>query len=258
MNRFDARLGDILEPVRDIAVAELLETMAKMLDDGHSVTAEPKCRSAEGAVVRSGPLSLPRRRDLMVGSGRHALAREVSVAGHLGFEPITIVEPDGFVCVIAPFAWNAMDLLVEAPAVAWSAAEMLEEDNQGAAATLKSPAAEASGEEKHPPPAAQPYPVAEEVPEESDTNGADRGHTAREPAWLPLRRWYLEWFQSRFSDEAPDLEGALHALEGPVEDPAGWRFTIDLGSAPVEALSDLVLALSATGAARVRIGNAGY
>lgn len=74
------------------------------------------------------------------------------------------------------------------------------------------------------------------------------------PDWAPLRRWFLEWFQSRISDVAPDLLGAVHRIDGPRAVRGGWRFTIDLGSAPVAALPDLVMAMAATGATGLQLG----
>lgn len=75
-----------------------------------------------------------------------------------------------------------------------------------------------------------------------------------QPDWEPLRRWFLEWFQSRHGDLAPELLGAVHTLDGPTRTAAGWGFTIDLGSAPPAALRELLVALSETGATRVRLG----
>lgn len=196
MNRLDARLTDVLEPVRDIAVAGILETMARSLDEGHDVRPEPKHRDARGQVAREGRLALPRRGDLLIVRSGGDLERRVETVRALRFEPVTLVEPDGFVCVITPFRWDAAAVRVEA---------------EGAA----------------------------------------------EPDWGPVRRWYLEWFQSRFSDEAPDLEGAVHSLAGPETVPGGWEFVIDLGSAPVETLADLIGAFAATGVERIRIGEPG-
>lgn len=82
-------------------------------------------------------------------------------------------------------------------------------------------------------------------------------HSGEEqPDWGPLRRWFLEWFQSRYSEVAPDLYGAVHSLDGPRPAPGGWAFTIDFGSAPIGCIIDLIAALAASGARRVRIGQA--
>ena len=76
----------------------------------------------------------------------------------------------------------------------------------------------------------------------------------RQPNWTPLRRWYLEWFQSRYSEVAPDLFGAVHGLDGPRPIRGGWAFTIDFGSAPASCVIALVSAMAKTGATRMRIG----
>lgn len=76
------------------------------------------------------------------------------------------------------------------------------------------------------------------------------------PDWGPLRLWYLEWFQARRTDVAPDLAGVLHGLEGPYEGAEGWRFRLDFGSAPVTAASDLVAAVMHSGARRMRLSYA--
>jgi hypothetical protein len=74
------------------------------------------------------------------------------------------------------------------------------------------------------------------------------------PNWGPLRRWFLEWFQSRYSEVAPDLFGAIHSLDGPRAIPGGWTFIIDFGSAPAACVTDLIAAVAASGAERMRIG----
>ncbi|MEL6266614.1 MAG: hypothetical protein AAFR52_13360 [Pseudomonadota bacterium] len=192
MNRLDARLSDVLEPVRDVAVGEILESMARSLGRGLDVRPEPKHRDANGAVLREGRLALPRRGDLLIlRDDGGPLTHHVESMHVLRFEPVTLVEPDGFVCVITPFRWDNAVVLVE--------------------------------------------PV--------DCT----------PDWAPVRRWFLEWFQSRFSDEAPDLDGAVHSLAGPEDVAGGWVFRMDLGSAPVDVLSDMIEAFAATGANRIRI-----
>jgi len=75
-----------------------------------------------------------------------------------------------------------------------------------------------------------------------------------QPNWAPLRRWFLEWFQSRYSEVAPDLYGAVHSLDGPCRVRGGWAFTIDFGSAPATCVIDLIAALAKSGAERMRIG----
>jgi hypothetical protein len=75
-----------------------------------------------------------------------------------------------------------------------------------------------------------------------------------QPDWAPLRRWFLQWFQSRYSEVAPDLYGAVHSLDGPRRVPGGWAFTIDFGSASAACIVDLTAAMTETGAERMRIG----
>lgn len=76
------------------------------------------------------------------------------------------------------------------------------------------------------------------------------------PDWAPLRRWFLEWSQSRMTEVAPDLYGVVHQLEGPERVPGGWAFTADFGSAPTACIPDLIVALSRTGAGGMRLGHA--
>jgi hypothetical protein len=76
-----------------------------------------------------------------------------------------------------------------------------------------------------------------------------------QPDWAPLRRWFLEWFQSRYSEVAPDLYGAVHSLDGPEEVPGGYAFILDLGSAPAACITDLIATVEATGAEAMRLGH---
>lgn len=192
MNRLDTRLADVLDPVRDIAVGEILEVMARRLESGAEVAHEPMQRDAEGHVVRSGKLRLPRRGDLKITMQGRTLVQQVPCEKTLCFTPLTLIEPDGFVAVLHPFRWDAAVIHVEA--------------------------------------------------------------AQRVPDWSPVRRWFLEWFQSRYTEVAPDLDGAVHRLSGPDPEAHGWRFEVDFGSAPIDALTDLVGAFAETGASRIQIG----
>lgn len=78
--------------------------------------------------------------------------------------------------------------------------------------------------------------------------------TESRPDWRPLRLWFLEWFQSRHSELAPELAGAVHALEGPDERDGGWLMHVDFGSAPIAAIAALIEAGGETGCAGLRIG----
>lgn len=188
----EARLNDLVEPIRDQAVGELLQALAADLESGADVIAEPVERGPGGRVLRDGLLNLPVRRDLRVTRAGRTIRRRIESPFPLQFEPLCMVGEGGFTTVISPFRWEAAELLVEI-------------------------------------------------------------HQAR-PDWRPLRLWYLEWFQSRFGDLAPDLDGAVHALIGPRETPEGIRLTVDFGSAPIAALTGLIAAVEASGATRLRIG----
>lgn len=74
------------------------------------------------------------------------------------------------------------------------------------------------------------------------------------PDFKPLRRWYLEWSLASRGHEKPFTKNVLHKLSGPTPSAAGWLLTLDLGSAPPEAVLDLLDALSAIGSKNVTFG----
>lgn len=189
-------LFGVLEPVRDLAVGQLLQEIAAALGRGASVRHEPMVRDDAGRVVRDGALHLPRRGDLEVTEDGRILMQRVRTRSRLDFEPVTIERPDGFSAVVGPFRWDAARLLVE------------------------------SDEETL--------------------------------SWTPIRRWFLEAFQSRYGELAPDLDGAAHALVGPRQVPQGAEFEIDFGSAPVAVFPDMLDAFALSGARRVVVGVAGH
>jgi hypothetical protein len=175
-------------------VAVLLEAVAKALDAGADIVAEPELRDATGTIARSGLLNLPRRADIAVTrEGRTRTIRIESRPLARG-KPAVVATKDGFVIEIAPFRWDAAAMTVFAHGT--------------------------------------------------------------EPDWAPLRRWFLEWFQSRHGDTAPELFGAVHSLDGPAQRGRDWGFTVDFGSAPVACLTDLIGALAEAGAERMRLGQA--
>ena len=73
----------------------------------------------------------------------------------------------------------------------------------------------------------------------------------------PIRRWYLEAFQTRFSDLAPDLDGVVHALHGPRYLGRLCIFRCDFGSAPVETVTDMLIAFAQAGALALKVGDEG-
>ena len=80
---------------------------------------------------------------------------------------------------------------------------------------------------------------------------------AGEPDWGAVRLWFLEWFQPRAGPLAPELAGVVHALDGPSRRGQSWQLYVDFGSAPVEAVIGLLLALASCGAATAMIGEIG-
>jgi len=195
MAQTDARLADLLSPIRAQGAVALLDAIARTLETGAEVEAEPVLRDADGRVRREGPLALPRRADLMVARDGQTLPACTETEAALALMPDTLHYPGGFRVVIASFRWDAAEILIET------------------------------------------------------RDGA--------PDWQPIRQWFLEWFQSRHADVAPELAGAVHALEGPRAGLDGWRLTVDFGSAPVAALTALIAAASETGARRMRLGEPG-
>ena len=71
----------------------------------------------------------------------------------------------------------------------------------------------------------------------------------------PIRRWFLEAFQSRYGELAPDLDGAVHALSGPRRAGSACAFRCDLGSAPVETFADMLEAFARSGATFLHVGD---
>lgn len=193
MSRLDEGLAHVLEPVRDLAVGELLDLISGSLEQGLEIRNEPILRDDADRVLREGPLHLPARADLVIrDKGRNRMEQAPS-AGTLSFDPVTVNRSDGFSAVIAPFRWSAAQILVE-----------------GSGTMLN---------------------------------------------WTPIRRWYLEAFQTRFTDLSPDLDGTVHALSGPSDTDAGWAFEIDFGSAPAETIAEMLDAFALAGAARVVMGS---
>lgn len=73
------------------------------------------------------------------------------------------------------------------------------------------------------------------------------------PNWDPLRRWYLEAFQIRFSDDSEEFRCTVHSLRGPERHDGAWRIILDLGSMPVADMHGLLDALAMLGARQVHL-----
>lgn len=77
-----------------------------------------------------------------------------------------------------------------------------------------------------------------------------------EAAGPVLRDWFLNWFDAEDEEEADaqGLYGVVHYLGDPEAVDQGLQVTADLGSAPVEALEDLLWRLSDAQATAVAVG----
>ena len=113
MTDLEARLRDLLEPLRAQGVSALLRALAGALERGGEVEAEPVRRDAEGRVAREGTLDLPERGDLAVTRAGRRLVQRVEAPLAASFEPVTLVSEGGFTAVISPFRWEAAELCVE-------------------------------------------------------------------------------------------------------------------------------------------------
>lgn len=71
--------------------------------------------------------------------------------------------------------------------------------------------------------------------------------------WSPLREWFLRWFQEE-DPVADELLGGVHFLSDPEPQEGCSQVSIDLGTAPVESLEELLDAIGRLGADRVEIG----
>jgi len=187
----DRRLDDVLAPLRDLHLADLLEHVARALDSGAHVRPEPWRRGADGKVVRDGFLHLPSRHDLEVVKAGETRRPVVDTRLEIGFDAIEANDSGGFAMGIFPFQWQAAELVLET--------------------------------------------------------------RQRMPNWSPLRLWFLEFVQSSYGEEAPDLHGALHSISNPHRRGGEITFRVDFGSAPLRCVPALIEALAQTGAARGRL-----
>ena len=70
-----------------------------------------------------------------------------------------------------------------------------------------------------------------------------------------IRNWYLEWFQPRRLGESARLKGVVHALEGPEKIDGFCQTQVNLGTAPTEALSDLLRAFAGSQIVATHLGS---
>ncbi|MFT4793065.1 MAG: hypothetical protein ACJAW4_001814 [Paracoccaceae bacterium] len=100
-----------LGPMRDLHVSDLLERMARGLDSGADVTAEPLARTQDGAMARTRRLHLPFRRDLAITSQARVLHPRIDTPLDPTAAPgITALCTGAFSLNVTPFQWQAAEL----------------------------------------------------------------------------------------------------------------------------------------------------
>jgi hypothetical protein len=75
--------------------------------------------------------------------------------------------------------------------------------------------------------------------------------------WQPLKNWFYKWFDSEDKNQSDKngFNGVIHFLSDPVNKDSLVVFQVDLGSAPVQSLEDLLEVFSNLGVKEVEIGN---
>ncbi len=77
------------------------------------------------------------------------------------------------------------------------------------------------------------------------------------PDWSAIEPWRKKWLDAdRGADPSDEdgLSGVVHYFASPVAEGGGYLLELDLGSAPVEALTEFLDALAAMGAAEIEVG----
>jgi len=79
---------------------------------------------------------------------------------------------------------------------------------------------------------------------------------SRESATQVLKDWFLRWFDGddQNNETEEGLFGVAHFMSEPESTEQGIRVTTDLGSAPAEAVEDLMFHMSDAGAKELRVG----
>lgn len=74
------------------------------------------------------------------------------------------------------------------------------------------------------------------------------------PNFKPLRNWYLEWCLPKPGRKGQLVRGIVHSLSGPTPSAGGWIMSLDLGTAPPDAVLELLTTLADIGANKVSLG----
>lgn len=112
--RLTEQIADLLEPVRDVYVADLLAAQAEALGKGADVDAEPVDRDGAGHIRRFPPLVLPVRHDFAIRRDDVTRLKRVPGVSALRFDPIVAPVSDVVSARIAPFNWGAVVVHAEA------------------------------------------------------------------------------------------------------------------------------------------------
>jgi hypothetical protein len=78
------------------------------------------------------------------------------------------------------------------------------------------------------------------------------------PDWAALEDWLARWSMEPDADDQGDIEeqgrGVVHGCTVPFAEKEGYRFEVDMGTAPLDAWEDLLEAVLACGCVCVQIG----
>jgi len=73
--------------------------------------------------------------------------------------------------------------------------------------------------------------------------------------WQPLLEWFAKWMDLDNSRRDPSgFAGSIHQMSLPAEHPEGTILTIDMGTAPPEAMLELLVTLDHMGLSSFRLG----
>lgn len=72
-----------------------------------------------------------------------------------------------------------------------------------------------------------------------------------------LENWTLRWLDPHDEHEldAHGLQGVIHSVTAPTANDNNWEFTVDFGSAPIEAMEELFVMLATAGVTKVEVSS---
>jgi hypothetical protein len=77
-----------------------------------------------------------------------------------------------------------------------------------------------------------------------------------DPDWAKLDPWKMKWMDPNHggSEDEDGLSGVVHFFSGPTEEGGGHFYSADFGSAPVDAVTELLETLADMGATEIELG----